>query len=114
MWSLAEERGMLRHEGAFEKFADINEVFCLAPKWHGVVNSLLLFFFCLFLFCVLQSLALAFVALVLQGIDCILLALDYTSSSFCSFFFSVPLCLALCLHFAVAVRLCSANPIMKQ
>ena len=94
MWSLAEERGMLRHKRAFEKFADINEVLCLAPKWCGVLNSLSL----LFRF---NHFALAFIALVLESIDCSLLALD--SSSFC---FRSTLSCSFCCRCHVLAVLC--------
>ena len=112
MWSLAEERGMLRHECAFEKFADINEVLCLAPKWHGVyiVNSLLLFLFVCF-----NHFTLVFVVLCCKASTAFCWPQTPRASVFFCFFF-VPLCLVPCLHFVVAVMywLCSANPIMKQ
>ena len=90
------------------KFAVISEVsqLCLAPKLHSVASNLAIAVFLLHSACLLP---LAFAPLVLQGVDCGLLALDSTSSSF---FFLAPLCLAVCLHFAFAVMswLCSANP----
>ena len=91
---MTEERSMSRHEWerAFEKFADISKMLQPSPSAKMAWSSNF-------------TIALAFAHLVLQGIDCSLLASNSTSLRFCYF---ASLCLALWLCFVVAVNASTA------